>query len=444
MDIFTTYSVRIDRFTRIFQDTVNWYRRSVDFFIRVILLEKEELFRLRTQTERVNAVERLTVTTSGRPEVKYDFGIEFYKFPSYYRRAAIAEALGSVSSYLSRLESWEKKDPGIRGKEPGLPKAGFTCPALYKKNCYVRLSDYTAGIKVRIRNTWDWVTVNLRKSDADYIFRYCRERKECVPVLRKRGKKWYLDFSFQEKVKLEEKEIWNTRILAVDLGINNACTCCVMEADGTVAGREFLSLPAENDCLDHTVGRLKKAQRNGAKRMPRLWAAVNGINDNIAVRTASFIVEQAVKYNVDTVVFEHLDTSGKKKGSKKQRLHFWKAQYVQKMVTDKAHRLGIRISRICAWGTSRLAFDGSGTVKRGKTSEKTAGNYSICEFQSGKVYHCDLNASYNIGSRYFIREILKSVPVTVQQDIGAKVPRCLKRSTCTLSDLISLAAVLAA
>ena len=270
MDIFSTYSVRIDRFTRIFQDTVNWYRRSVDFFIRVILLEKEELFRMKTQTERVNAVEKLTVITSGRPEVKYDFGKEFYKFPSYYRRAAIAEALGSVSSYLSRLDTWEKEDPKSRGKEPGLPKAGFTCPALYKKGCYVRLTDYTAGIKVWVRNTWDWVTVNLRKSDADYIFRYCRNRKECVPVLRKRGKKCYLDFSFQEKVKLEEKKIWNTRILAVDLGINNACTCCVMEADGTVAGREFLSLPAENDCLDHVVGRLKKAQKNGAKRMPRL------------------------------------------------------------------------------------------------------------------------------------------------------------------------------
>lgn len=99
------------------------------------------------------------------------------------------------------------------------------------------------GIKVCVRNTWDWVTVNLRKSDADYIVRYCRNRKECVPVLRKRGKKWYLDFSFQEKVKLEEKEIWNTRILAVDLGINNACTCCVMEADGTV-GRKGVSFPS--------------------------------------------------------------------------------------------------------------------------------------------------------------------------------------------------------
>ena len=114
------------------------------------------------------------------------------------------------------------------------------------------------------------------------------------------------------------------------------------------------------------------------------------------------------------------------------------------MVTDKAHQLGIRISRICAWGTSRLAFDGSGRILRGKESTKTAGNYSLCEFQTGKVYHCDLNASYNIGTRYFIREILKPLPATVKQDIGAKVPRCLKRSTCTLSDLISLAAVLAA
>ena len=54
----------------------------------------------------------------------------------------------------------------------------------------------------------------------------------------------------------------------------------------------------------------------------------------------------------------------------------------------------------------------------------------------------DLNASYNIGARYFIRELLKTVPVTEQQGILAKVPGCSKRSTCTLSDLISLNAVL--
>ena len=44
----------------------------------------------------------------------------------------------------------------------------------------------------------------------------------------------------------------------------------------------------------------------------------------------------------------------------------------------------------------------------------------------------------NIGSRYFVREILKSLLVTERQHIQAKVPGCAKRSTCTLSTLINL------
>ena len=144
----------------------------------------------------------------------------------------------------------------------------------------------------------------------------------------------------------------------------------------------------------------------------------------------------------DTIVFEHLDLSGRKRGSKRQRLHLWKARRVQAVVSDKAHALSMRISRINAWGTSRLAFDGSGRILRGRESSKTNGNYSLCEFQTGKVYNCDLNASYNIGSRYFVREILKSLPVTEGQRIQAKVPGCAKRSTCTLSTLIRLDAEL--
>ena len=178
--------------------------------------------------------------------------------------------------------------------------------------------------------------------------------------------------------------------------------------------------------------------------MPRLWGAVKGINDRIAVLTAQFIIDTAVLYNTDVIVMEHLDTSDKKHGSKKQRLHFWCAQYVQSMVAGKAHRLGMRVSTVCAWGTSRLAFDGSGPVLRGRKSEKTAGNYSLCEFSSGKVYHCDLNATYNIGARYFVRAITKSLSATARQLLEAKVPSAVKRSTCTLSTLISLNAVLSA
>ena len=117
----------------------------------------------------------------------------------------------------------------------------------------------------------------------------------------------------------------------------------------------------------------------------------------------------------------------------------WRCQYVQAMVTDKVHRLTMRVSHICAWGTSKLAYDGSGIVERG-----IDGNYSICRFTTGKIYNCDLSASYNIGARYFIREIIKSLPETERLEAQAKVPELTKRSTCTLSSLIKLNAVLAA
>ena len=84
-------------------------------------------------------------------------------------------------------------------------------------------------------------------------------------------------------------------------------------------------------------------------------------------------MEKAVEFHTDTIVFEHLDAGGKKHGSKRQHIHLWRNQTVQSIVAGKTHRLSLRVSRVNAWGTSRLAYDGSG------------GNYSICRFTSGKA-----------------------------------------------------------
>ena len=437
----STYSIKLHSRTAIqtLRDTAVIYRNAVDFYIAVIDENWDAVFAsVGNRENAVRSAERLTLTTKKRPVVAYDFGAKFYKFPSYLRRAAIAEAYGKVSSYRSNLASWEKADPRLRGQKPGFPNAGFVYPAMYRDNMFVRTGTYEARIKVFIRNTWDWITVSFRKSDVDYILHHCGNRKECVPTLQKRGKCWYLDFPFQRKVELADVDIFSQTIVAVDLGINNCCTCAIMRSDGTILGRRFLRLPREYDSLNRKISRIKSAQRHGSRKMPRLWSLAKNVNDDIAVKTAQFIVDAAVLYNADTIVFEHLDLRGKKRGSKRQRLHLWKAQRVQAIVTDKAHALSMRVSRINAWNTSRLAYDGSGRVLRGSESTKTNGCYSLCEFPTGKVYNCDLNASYNIGARYFIREILKSLPATDGQRILAKAPECAKRSTCTLSALINL------
>lgn len=442
MKIMTAYGVGIKHYNHILKDSVRIYRDAVDFLIDVCLKEWDSISIINGLQSRCIYVESLVHRTKKRPVVPYDFDHEFYKFPSYLLRSAICCALGKASSYLSNLENWKNADAKCKGQQPGYPKAGFVFPCLYKGNMYLQTGDYEFQIKVYIRNTWDWIPVQVRKSDMDYIRHHCTERKRCSPELTKRGKKWALVFPFEEKVDLHNTPNKKQTIVAVDLGINNACVCSVMQSDGTVLGRKFLKLPREYDCLMHKLSHIKRAQHHGSKKTRNLWAYANGVNDDIASKTASFIVKVAVEYQADTIVFEHLGMQGKKRGGAKQRLHLWKARTVQKIVENKAHRLGMRIARICAWNTSRLAYDGSGRVRRGRESDKTMNHYSLCEFTTGKLYHCDLNASYNIGARYFIRELLKPVSATRRQHILANVPECAKRSTCTLSTLISLNAEL--
>ena len=215
----STYSIRINEYSRIFEATARLYRQAVEFFIDVCDREWETVRTGKNAKYRMRIVESLSIKTDANPAPKYCFADKLYKFPSYLRRAAIAEAIGKVSSYRSNLANWEAADPKTRGKRPGYPRAGYTYPAMYRDGMFVRTGTYTARIKVFIRNTWDWLNIDLRKSDADYILRHCGDREECVPTLQKRGKRWYLDFAFMQKITLPKTKLRESLVLAADLGI---------------------------------------------------------------------------------------------------------------------------------------------------------------------------------------------------------------------------------
>ena len=432
MQIYTSYSVKIKHYNSIFKDTVIVYRHAVDYLVAVCLDNWDDISTFKG-ANRLTYIETLIHATKDNPNPAYDFDAKFYKMPSYMRRGAINEAIGKVSSYKSNLANWNENPVG---NKPSCPKAGYVFPSMYRTVMYDQTDMYNAQIKVYVRNTWDWIAVDLKKSDMDYIYRRCSTRKQCAPTLQKRGKEWFLDFPFEEKVTIGDTPVYEQTIVAVDLGINTAATVSVMRPDGTILGRHFCKLSRETDHLTHSVNRIKKAQQHGNHKTPRLWEKVKGINHDIATKTANFIMDIAVLYNADVIVFEYLDRNGRIHGSKKQKLKFWRSQEVQAVVTNKAHRLGMRISHICAWGTSKLAYDGSGTVLRGK--DGGFNTYELCKFQNGRTYNCDLSASYNIGARYFVREILKSLDESSRLLIEAKVPQCSKRSTCTFSTLINL------
>ena len=161
------------------------YRLAVDFFLMVCDQKWEKVSDISTSKFQMTFIEQLTHKTAKSPATKYDFDAVFYKFPSYLRRAAIYETLGKYFSYRSNLANWERDS---QGRKPSFPKAGFVYPCLYRDNMYMRTDTYTARIKVYVRNTWDWIDVQLQKSDVDYIRRHCSTERSVLPHSRNVGR----------------------------------------------------------------------------------------------------------------------------------------------------------------------------------------------------------------------------------------------------------------
>src|SRR5574344_2177112 len=147
----------------------------------ICLSEWADIVTIKGNQAQMMYVESLCHKTNKNLVPKYDFDSKFYKMPSYIRRASISEAIGKVSSYKSNLGNWENNPIG---KKPPLNTCGYVYPSLYRVGMYNQTGSYSAQIKIFRNNTWDWLTVDLRKSDMDYIYRRCSSRKICAPRFR--------------------------------------------------------------------------------------------------------------------------------------------------------------------------------------------------------------------------------------------------------------------
>ena len=438
MKITSSYGVELKNICKLLLPTAKLYQEAVSFCIDVFENEWAAIKPL-DRFSRNNFADHLVHSTRDNIAKYNDFDTKFYKMPSYMRRDVISTAIGHLSSYHSNLQNWY--DNGCDGKKPTLQKNLRRFPTFYKSNMYTDadIDNDTVRIKLFVDNDWKFVSVKLKHTDMQYLRKYCTDKKISNPTLEKKYNKWFLRFAITEKIELHTKPVQEQRVLAIDLGINTDATCSVMISDGTILARKFINFASDKDRIWHCLNKIKGIQQkygNKGSNCKKMWRYCKSLNDELAKKIAKAIVNYAIEMQVDTIVFEHLDTKGKKKGRKKQRLTMWKKNTIQRIVEHKAHRHGMRISRICAWNTSKYAFDGSGIVSRGKNANLPT--YELCKFSNGKVYNCDLSASYNIGARYFIREIQKSSSEKKWSYIVAKVPECEKRTLCTYATLLKL------
>ena len=436
MKITSSYKMKLIGDLKVLENSIRIYRDAIHFVIPIVDAHWDEMKDFEYSNQRMMYVENLIHSTA-KNHARYDFDKKFPKFPSYLRRAVLNLALGIVSSYHSNLANWEKEP---KGQVPQLSLTHYSYPAYYKKNLFRHFDPVKQTIELKVFKNGDWVfeVYQLKTSDCRYYQTYLTSKKQNVPILQKKGRRFYVTFSYEEEVSLVKKESIS-KICAVDLGLDTDATCTIMDQDGTVYARKFISFSKEHDQLNTQLGRIKRNQKRGARHNKTLLRSVTGISQDIADKTVKAILDFGYEHGVDVFVLEYLDFKGK---NVVKRAHFWRYKRIYKVLSQRAHQYGLRISRVNARYTSRLAFDGSGWAKRGSEIEPNT-PYSTIQFATGKFYNADLNASYNIGARFFIRHLLKTVTVTQRLALEAKVPQVAKRSTCTLSDLINLRSALA-
>lgn len=431
-----SYGVQLNHLSRCLDPTIRVYRDAVRYLVDIVLLHYDDIKDL-LQLSAQQHIERLVHSTGDNKAVYPEFDRRFYKFPSYLRRDAINNAIGKVSGYKAQLLLWESE--GCKGRRPRMNFNQDTMPCFYKGNMFRDRNGHGFQIKVYRDHDWVWQDIELNRSDLRYIHDRCAGLKESAPVLCKAYGKYILRFAYKADFSDQSKFVKDVDVqkaIGADLGLNTDAVCTGMLRDGTVTGCKFIDSPVEKDRLYTLLNVIRGAQQHGSRHMHRLWRYADHYNREIAVKTASAIVNYAVEQKAEVIVFENLsDLKGRVNGSKKQRIGIWRKRDIQVRTSEMAARFGIRTAYVCAWNTSRLAFDGSGAVVRDDS------NHALCTFATGKHYNCDLSASKNITARYFIRAIKKSIPETEWLYASAKVPELCTRTQCTLSTLISLSAV---
>ncbi|WP_235620696.1 IS200/IS605 family accessory protein TnpB-related protein [Halothece sp. PCC 7418] len=196
-------------------------------------------------------------------------------------------------------------------------------------------------------------------------------------------------------------------VCAVDVGINTLATVSIVYPDGTVTARKFIHPSVDIDRRDKRLCRIRKKARL-TKNLSKGFCSTSyrkarQYNRNIAQQSSKQIVDFATEHGASVIVFEQLKgwrpKGGRKGSTLKQRFHGWLHRALVNLTQEKFAEAGGKTEFVYPRGTSSFAFDGSGKVKR---SNK---NYSLATFSSAKQYNCDLSASYNIGARYWAKEL---------------------------------------
>lgn len=217
---------------------------------------------------------------------------------------------------------------------------------------------------------------------------------------------WYFILTYQEEI--ESKELDNTKILGIDLGITNAV---VMSISGTskyeiLKGGEVESFRKKiqyrrksfnNQYKTLGNNRRGKGKNKVFKPTRHLSDKESNFSDLINDRYSKFIVEYAIKNNCGIIQLEDLSGINKKN----KFLKDWAYYDLKIKIKDKAEPLGIEVREVCAVGTS-LRCNHCGNIHLSNRLSRDEFYCQTCKNEwrrgknKGKPINADINASRNL------------------------------------------------
>ena len=272
MKITSSYGVELRKQNIPIRQTLDVYRSAVSYLTEIYAQVWEELEGILEAKKCFNEAEHLIHTTK-KNHARFDFDIRFPKMPSYLRRAAIQHALGTVSSYKTRMGLWAKS--GQTGGMPNLVYENHAMPVFYRDVMYREDEDGKDAVypKLYDGHDWKWFHVRLSHTDKEYL-----------------RKNYFLRFSYTEDVILTKTPVKEQIICSVDLGINTDAVCTIMRSDGTVLGRKFIDFPSEKDRMYRVLGRIRRFQReHGSAQAKSRWAYAKRLNTELGRKNAGAV-----------------------------------------------------------------------------------------------------------------------------------------------------------
>lgn len=286
--------------------TKDIYNQVVLFYYN-LLLEKIEFLNLSNQYC-LRELEKLTIISrDGKiPENYLDMDL-----PTYFRRAAINQAIGAARSYIFLLDSYEKEE-NPKGKGPS-KTTKFNCFPVFYKGMYKELEKDSVMLKLWNGYKWEWFRTKFKGRAFD-------EKLESMsPTLVINSQ--YVMMHLPVKEIIEDVRPVKERMQDEDLQVcgisfsntDNFAICTILDRNGEFVKSKFISGGNYyRSQTDEILNQIKNHRQKSSKSLTngdhkKYWEKLNRISQYTAHKVSKEIIDFCLENNVKVISIAKLE-----------------------------------------------------------------------------------------------------------------------------------------